>query len=96
MRDYLTAMAMGVGTFEMAPLSDFVVKETKHRRKVLPQMMWDEWREKQDEYSDYDIKAPLVRGGKQRIVMHQKAPMDYDIVLDPKHAVDYDLEWQPD
>ncbi len=101
MRDYLTAMAMGVGTFEMAPLSDFVVKETKVRRTDLPRMEWEEWREKvgmQDgEKPDYDVEyGKRTASGKRLITMKQKKPYDFDVQLSDDDAASYELEWQPD
>ncbi len=85
-------LMMGAGAFEMAPLSDFVVTETKYGKKNLPVMDWLAWRETQTGFVDFNVLDPKVPGGKTRVRMKANRPTDVE-VLSPAF---YELEWADD
>lgn len=96
----MKALHMSAGHFEMAPLSEFTVTETKYRRKgdPLPTMDWHDWRTLMYERGvevDYHF-AGVAKDGRKTINMNVNRPTDVEVVLSAHDAQYYVIVWEDD
>lgn len=93
-----TPIMMSAGAFEMAPLSDFIVTETRPRPKVLPKMAWDEWHRRPGIHmleTDFNYGG-YTANGRQKLVMRANRPTDVEVELSTTDALYYVIVWADD
>jgi len=80
---------MNTGEFKMAPLSDFAVTFTDHRKKPDVNMSWDEWYDYAGR-PHFDMEDNVTS---TLVIFNMKKPEGINVVM-PQINPPYELVWK--